>query len=440
MKNLFARLSVLLVLIYASLPTGLHAQEIAQQRLRFAPGQTQTNISGEIVGRQTIDYLVGARRGQTISIRFAPDNRAAFYNLLAPETGQALFVGQNQGNPRRFAAKLGATGNYVIRIYLVRAAARRGEKANYNLSVSVTGGAPQPEPPVDNNEAMEEGGPDFWVVSGLSAGDSLNMRQGPSTTEPVITTFRNGKVLKNLGCRRVGERRWCRVANPLAGAAGGWVNGRYLRETGGPDAGVVVPEQPKPPIDNGGAQDDGGPDFYVVNGLSLGDQLYMREVPSSDAPVIAAFNNGKVLKNLGCRRVGAQRWCRVENALGGPDGWVNGRYLRESGGPNAEVRPDDALVPGTNYNATGEVECAIAGYARARSCGFGVVRGRNGTARVSITLPDGDTRVLEFTDGQVRSVSSVSAFRFRRSNDSYFINVNNGEERFTIDDAVINGG
>ncbi|MGB8817696.1 MAG: SH3 domain-containing protein [Rhizobiaceae bacterium] len=337
MKKLFALLSILAVLV----PAGVYAQGIERQRLRFAPGSTQSVITDEIAGRQTVDYIVSARRGQTISIRFAPSSGAAFFNLLAP-SGDALFVGQAQGNPGRYTARLGVSGDYAIRVYLVRAAARRGESASFRLTVSITGGA---------------------------------------ATAP-------------------------------------------------------APEDP-------GVAEDGGPDFYVVAGLRPGDRLNMRRAPSASSPVVASFPNGTDMRNLGCRRTATQRWCNVESTdTSGQRGWVNGKFLRESAGPDVGVeRPDDATVPGTNFNATGEVDCAIAGYPRVRSCPFGVNRGRGqDSATVVISLPDGERRVFAFEGGQVRAISGVSAFRYAQSGDSWFLNVNNGDERYTVDDAVINGG
>lgn len=336
MKKLFTLLSFLFVMI----PASLHAQDLIRQKLKFAPGKTQATITSEIAGRETIDYVIGAKRSQTISIRFAPTNTMAFFNLLAPG-GEALFVGQDQGNPGRFTARLGATGDYTIRVYLVRAAARRGEMAAFNLSVAITGGAPEPAPAPDPGIA-EDGGPDYYEVTGLTSGDVLNMRRGPSRSQTAIATFRNGKVLQNLGCSRIERQRWCKVQNPAKPSQIGWVNGRYLRESGGP---VVSPP-----------------------------------------------------------------------------------------------RPDDAVVPGTDFHATGELDCAIAGYPSVRSCEFGVLRKRQDRASVVITLPDGDQRVLDFSDGSVRPRAAVSAFRFRQSGDSYFINFDNGQERYTVVDAIINGG
>ncbi len=434
MKKLIALISILFVLI----PASVFAQGITQQKLRFAPGRTQATIGGEIAGRQTIDYVVAAKRGQTINISFAPSNRFAFFNLLAPGTGEALFVGQDQGNPGKFTARLGATGNYVVRVYLVRAAARRGETSDYSLTVSIAGEVPPP--PSDDFADGEAGGPDYWMVSGLTAGDKLNMRRGPSRTERVVATFRNGTVLANLGCRRIDAQRWCKARNPDFANQTGWVNGRYLRESGAP-VDEEIPVKVPPPSDDFTDGEAGGPDYWAVSGLTAGEKLNVRRGPSRAERVVATFRNGAVLANLGCRRVDAQRWCKVQNPdFANQAGWANGRYLRESAAPVDDSRPDDVIVPRPTTQATGEVDCAIAAYPSVKTCEFEVTRSGRDRATVSITLPDGDQRVLEFDDGDVRPPSGVSAFRFRQSGDSFFINVNNGQERFTIFDAVINGG
>ena len=278
------------------------------------------------------------------------------------------------------------------------------------------------------------------VVSGLTEGEKLNMRRGPSRTERVVATFRNGAVLANLGCRRVDGQRWCKVRNPDFGNQTGWASGRYLRKSGAPvddDQPINVP----PPPDDYPDSEAGGPDYWVVSGLTAGDRLNMRRGPSRTERVVATFRNGAVLANRGCRRIDAQRWCRVQNPdFANQTGWVNGRYLRETAAPVDDSRPDDVVVPPTSDRATGELDCAIAAYPSVKSCEFGVTRNGRDSATVSITLPDGDQRVLEFDNVEVRPRSGVSAFRFRQSGENYFINVNNGQERFTILDEVINGG
>ncbi len=431
MKKLITFLAFLML----ALPHTAYGQGIPQERLRFAPGKTQTTVSDQIVGREIVDYVFDAKRGQTISIRFVPSSTFAFFNLLAPN-GEALFVGQDVGNPGRFDARLGTTGTYSIRVYIVRAEARRGGRADYRLSVAITGGQPQPLPD-DSVGIPEDGGPDFYVVAGLSPGEFLNMRRGPSVTQGIVTKLPNGKIVKNLGCRKIGTSRWCQVQNPKIASQRGWVNGRFLRESGAPGSDVVIEEEPAP-VDPG-IPEEGGPDFYAVSGLAQGDTLSMRVGPSRTQALVARFPNGAVLQNLGCRRIAGVRWCQLKNPTNrAQTGWVNGRYLVEARPP----RPadDDALVPGTNYNATGDVDCAIAGFPRVKNCPFGVVRGGQDQATVHISLPDGEKRVLEFEDGRVRSLSGVSGFSYRREGDEYFINVNRGQERYTVFDAVINGG
>jgi uncharacterized protein YraI len=423
-----------LALLMLALPHSAYGQGIPQERLRFAPGKTQTSVSDRIAGREIVDYVFDAKRGQTISIRFQPSSSFAFFNLLAPG-GEALFVGQDVGNPGRFDARLGTTGTYSIRVYIVRAEARRGGTADYRLSVSITGGQTQPFPD-DNVGIPLEGGPDFYVVAGLSPGEFLNMRRGPSVTQGIVTKLPNGRIVKNLGCRKVGASTWCQVQNPKIASQRGWVNGRFLRESVAPNP-EVVEESPKQ-VDPGIAE-DGGPDFYAVTGLAEGDTLSMRVGPSRSEALVARFPNGTVLQNLGCRRINGVRWCQLKNPNNrAQTGWVNGRYLREATAPRPN--DDDALVPGTNYNATGEVDCAIAGFPRVSSCPFGVVRAGEDRATVYITLPDGEQRVLQFANGRVRPLSGVAAFGFRQTGDEYFINVNNGQERFTVLDGVINGG
>jgi hypothetical protein len=79
------------------------------------------------------------------------------------------------------------------------------------------------------------GGPDFWEVTGLGARDALSLRRAPSPHAPLMARFAKGTVLRNLGCRISGGGRWCQVEQPDDPAVRGWVNGRYLRESAGPN-------------------------------------------------------------------------------------------------------------------------------------------------------------------------------------------------------------
>jgi hypothetical protein len=78
------------------------------------------------------------------------------------------------------------------------------------------------------------GGPDYWEVTGVGTGDTLNLREKPSPHAQKIAQFANGTILRNLGCKNTRGQRWCRVEGLQHSSLRGWVNGHYLRESAGP--------------------------------------------------------------------------------------------------------------------------------------------------------------------------------------------------------------
>ncbi len=140
-------------------------------------------------GNNSVEYRLGARAGQTMTVTFRARNPSANFNVNAPGSDTALFVGSVSGSD--FTGTLPADGIYVVQVYLVRAAARRNESADYTIDFSIgsgSGRAPQPGapqvaamPPLPKTDFADgfAGGPDFWQVAGLVPGDTLNIRSGP---------------------------------------------------------------------------------------------------------------------------------------------------------------------------------------------------------------------------------------------------------------------
>jgi hypothetical protein len=222
------RAFMLAAMLLAATGLAASAQEQARREIvRFAPGGSQAVLKGAIKGWESVDYVVAAKAGQTLSIRFRPSRSAAFFNVMPPGGGEALFVGQSEGQPNDFTTVLKLDGDYLVQVYLVRAAARRAEKATYTLRISI-GADPAHK---DFADALS-GGPDVWQVSGVAAGDVLNIRRGPAAREPAVGIAVNGDRLRNTGCRIVLGQRWCKVERLAGPSATGWVAGRYLREAG----------------------------------------------------------------------------------------------------------------------------------------------------------------------------------------------------------------
>jgi uncharacterized protein YraI len=92
-------------------------------------------------------------------------------------------------------------------------------------------------------------GPDYYAVTGVAAGDVLNIRAEPSAkAEKVGEIPHDGRAIRNLGCRggptfaewekmsaaerkRAGQKRWCKIRY---NGTEGWVAGWFLMEDSGP--------------------------------------------------------------------------------------------------------------------------------------------------------------------------------------------------------------
>jgi hypothetical protein len=121
------------------------ADGIESRPLQFTKGASSATVKGSLKGDKTIDYKLRAKAGQTMSVTLKTSNSANYFNVLPPgSTGEAIFVGSTGGN--EWTGPLPADGEYTVRVYLMRSAARRNETANYTLTVGITGGAAAASP------------------------------------------------------------------------------------------------------------------------------------------------------------------------------------------------------------------------------------------------------------------------------------------------------
>ncbi|NDV49725.1 MULTISPECIES: SH3 domain-containing protein [unclassified Salipiger] len=273
----------------ATLATPALSQPMETRQVQFDAGTSGTVIRDSITGYEGIDYKLGASAGQRMVVDLNTSNLSNYFNIMAPGADSALFVGASDGT--HFDGILPANGEYTIRVFLMRNAARREETADYSLSIHIGGAITPPEPDFADGNA---GGPDFWEVTA----SGLNIRSGPSADGAVVGRANHGQVLRNLGCRGSGDGRWCHVQTP-DGALDGWVSGAYLRESGGPAA-------------------SGQPGVSIPSSSPVAPSLYVR--PTGE--VEASWSSGcTVLFNPEKQRINAGSSCS-EAELIASDLWV----------------------------------------------------------------------------------------------------------------------
>ena len=141
MKGLSFARGLALALGLAVAGASLAADGIESRPLQFAKGASSATVKGSIAGRQTIDYKLRAKAGQTMTVSLKSGNAGLAFNVLPPGSKDVAIEGAI--GLQDWSGTLPADGDYTIRVYLMRSAARRNETANYTLTVGVTGAATQ---------------------------------------------------------------------------------------------------------------------------------------------------------------------------------------------------------------------------------------------------------------------------------------------------------
>lgn len=131
---------LLMAFLPAAFAASAFAAAIESKPLQFAKGATSATVKGSIKGDRVVDYKLRAKGGQTMTVALKTSHGSNYFNVLPPGSSDvAIFVGSSGGND--WTGALPADGDYTIRVYLMRSAARRNETANYTLTVGITGSA-----------------------------------------------------------------------------------------------------------------------------------------------------------------------------------------------------------------------------------------------------------------------------------------------------------
>jgi hypothetical protein len=169
-------------LLLMGVSAAIAEDKIRMERVHFEPGTNGTTVKGKVKGYDSVDYVLEASKGQHMSVSMSTDNASSYFNILAPgESEAAMFIGSTSGN--EYEGKLPKSGNYKIRVYLMRNAARRDEVANYTLKMKVTGDAQKAGASPDRPERKLADLADLKGMDAITAIDVMTSRgfQGVDT-------------------------------------------------------------------------------------------------------------------------------------------------------------------------------------------------------------------------------------------------------------------
>jgi hypothetical protein len=83
-----------------------------------------------------VDYQLHVKQGQLMNISMATQHGATYFNIMEPgEEYEAIFIGSTSG--KQFEGVARESGDYTIRVYMMRSAARRGETGGFRLEMIV---------------------------------------------------------------------------------------------------------------------------------------------------------------------------------------------------------------------------------------------------------------------------------------------------------------
>jgi hypothetical protein len=126
--------NLVLALMFAGAANG---QDVRTEPVVFDPDGSAVTVEGVIEGYHIVDYTLEAEAGATLCVRLQTDHTANYFNVLPPGSEEAIFIGSVSGG--EWTGALPVDGEYRVRVYLMRSAARRNESADYALRLMVGG-------------------------------------------------------------------------------------------------------------------------------------------------------------------------------------------------------------------------------------------------------------------------------------------------------------
>ncbi|WP_244571235.1 SH3 domain-containing protein [Mesorhizobium carmichaelinearum] len=294
--------------------------------------------------------------------------------------------------------------------------------------------------------AHAEDTPFISIVTGLAPDDLLNVRAKPSAIGKTETRLAAGASVRNLGCNDIDGHPWCKVEsdNPKAS---GWAPARYLVPVNpatvpldqagdagtAPDAAMSPPAaQPDLTARLGGVAHPVTPEAPMKSAADIAMQdayglaLAANETPpTGEIPALAQDTAAGTAADSGSA-AGS-----VPVPTPRPDGAA----------PALDTQTVAELPPQPSSLASGgavEIPCARYVGQPMQRCAAAIVHKAADKADITVTWPDGGTRLISFDAGVPAGSDAKSDFRFTREGSLSMIRIG-VSERFEITDTVAFG-
>lgn len=111
----------------------------SSQKVAFARGKSSAQVQGTVKGKGYLDYRIGVSAGQSVTVTLKSKSSSVYFNFNPPKLDASMFVGSSQGNT--MSRQVPSDGEYIIRVYLMGAAASEGKSAAFMLDIKAAGKA-----------------------------------------------------------------------------------------------------------------------------------------------------------------------------------------------------------------------------------------------------------------------------------------------------------
>jgi hypothetical protein len=91
------------------------ADEVREKRISFVPGKNYSADKGWLSGSETARYLLAAKAGQNLLVKFSPMGESCALKILSPPDGKEIHASTATNEP--FNEALRVTGDYAIVVF-----------------------------------------------------------------------------------------------------------------------------------------------------------------------------------------------------------------------------------------------------------------------------------------------------------------------------------